>query len=297
MTDLIDSAERARSVSTHPRVSDMNASLQKDLDLAISAARRGSEAVQSWIGHLQGADFKGEVDPVTEADRESEALIIAAISAACPDDSILAEESGGDPIGGGRTWIIDPLDGTVNFLHGVPHVGVSVALYELGLPRVGVVVDVFRDEIFTAAAGAGARCNGQPIAVSDQTDLGAALVATGFPYDRWDLAASYAGILGEMLSQVQGIRRMGTASLDLAWVAGGRYDGFWELKLAPWDVAAGILLIREAGGQTTDLAGQPARPGDPAVVASNQALGNTFRERVAAAVTAAGVAAVPPRGL
>jgi myo-inositol-1(or 4)-monophosphatase len=259
-------------------------SLQQDLEIAISAARKGSEAIRPWLGRPRTADFKGEVDPVTEADRESEALVIATIRAARSGDAILAEESGGDPLGLARVWIIDPLDGTVNFLHGVPHVGVSVALYEQGLPRVGVVVDVFEDEIFTAAAGAGACRNGDPIAVSGQADLGAALVATGFPYDRRQYAASYAGILGEMLTHVQGVRRMGTASLDLAWVACGRYDAYWELKLAPWDVAAGILLIHEAGGQITDLAGAPARPGDQAVVASNAALGAEFRSRVTAAI-------------
>ncbi|MDR9449598.1 MAG: inositol monophosphatase family protein [Acidimicrobiia bacterium] len=262
----------------------MDASLQQDLDVAVSAAQQGGDAIKPWMGRLQGADFKGEVDPVTVADRESEEMIIAAIKAARPEDDILAEESGGDPLGRERVWIIDPLDGTVNFLHGVPHVGVSIALYEQGLPRVGVVVDVFRGEVFTAAAGAGARCNGKPISVSRQDGLGAALVATGLPYDRRRFADLYAQILGEMLKHVQGIRRMGTASLDLAWVACGRYDGYWELKLAPWDVAAGILLVREAGGQVTDLDGKPARPGDPAVVASNPLLANTFCERVAAAI-------------
>ncbi|MDH3398560.1 MAG: inositol monophosphatase, partial [Acidimicrobiia bacterium] len=158
------------------------------------------------------------------------------------------------------------------------------ALYEQGRPRVGVVVDVFRDEVFTAAAGAGANRNGAPIAVSTQANMGAALVATGFPYDRRQHAASYAGIVGEMLTHVQGIRRMGTASLDFAWVACGRYDAYWELKLAPWDVAAGILLVQEAGGRTTDLAGAPARPGDQAVVVSNAKLSAEFRSLVGAAI-------------
>lgn len=264
----------------------MDVSIRQDLDVAVSAAQKGSTAIKRWVGRLRTADFKGEVDPVTEADRESEALIIAEIKAARQGDAILAEESGGDPLGQDRVWIIDPLDGTVNFLHGVPHVGVSVALYEHGKPRVGVVVDVFRDEIFTGVAGEGAFCNGEPIAVSTQADLGAALVATGFPYDRRRHASSYAGIVGEMLSHVQGLRRMGTASLDFAWVACGRFDAFWELKLAPWDVAAGILLVQEAGGQITDIAGSPARPGDQAVVASNAALGADFRSRVAAAIPA-----------
>lgn len=287
MTDLTDSTLRTGRSSTGPRVIRMDASLQQDLDVAVSAAQKGSDAIKPWMGRLQGADFKGEVDPVTVADRESEKVIIAAIKAARPEDDILAEESGGDPLGRERVWIIDPLDGTVNFLHGVPHVGVSIALYQQGLPRVGVVADVFRGEVFTAATGAGAWRNGEPISVSRQDDLGATLVATGLPYDRRHYADLYAQILGEMLKHIQGIRRMGTASLDLAWVACGRYDGYWELKLAPWDVAAGILLVLEAGGQVTDLNGISARPGDRAVVASNPLIGKAFRDRVAAAIPAA----------
>lgn len=262
----------------------LDSSLARDLEIAVSAASRGAEAIKPWLDRLPQADFKSEVDPVTEVDRQSEDLIIGSIKADCPHDAILAEESGGDPLGLERVWIIDPLDGTVNFLHGVPHVGVSVALYENGQPRVGVVVDVFRNEIFTATSGGGAFRNGEPISVSAQADLGAALVATGFPYDRRRRAASYGSIIGEMLNHIQGIRRMGTASLDLAWVACGRYDAFWELKLAPWDVAAGILLIREAGGRVTDLDGVAARPGDPTSIASNVVLAEAFRSRVAAAI-------------
>lgn len=258
--------------------------MAQDLEIALSAAQKGSQAIRRGLGRVQEAEFKGEVDPVTAVDRESEALIIATIKAARPNDAILAEEGGGDPLALARVWIVDPLDGTVNFLHEVPHVGVSVALYDHGLPRVGIVVDVFRNEIFAAAAGGGAFRNGEPISVSTQADLGAALVATGFPYDRRQHAAAYAGIVGEMLTHVQGIRRMGTASLDLAWVACGRYDAYWELKLAPWDVAAGILLVLEAGGHVTDPSGSPARPGDQAIVASNTALKDEFRSRVAAAI-------------
>lgn len=262
----------------------MEAALAQDLEIALSAAQEGSRAIRRGLGRIQETEFKGEVDPVTAVDRESEAHIIATVKAVFPDDAILAEEAGGDPVALARVWIIDPLDGTVNFLHEIPHVGVSVALYDHGLPRVGVVVDVFRNEIFTATAGGGAFRNGEPISVSTQADLGAALVATGFPYDRRQHANAYAGVVGDMLTHIQGIRRMGTASLDLAWVACGRYDAYWELKLAPWDVAAGILIVLEAGGHITDLHGAPARPGDRAVVASNAALKEVFRKRVAAAI-------------
>ena len=284
MTRPCESRTRADPPRTAPRVCRMDASLREDMDLALSAAENGSVAVKDWMGRIGQADFKGEVDPVTEADRASEAVIISTIRAARPADAILAEESGGEALGQGRIWIIDPLDGTVNFLHRVPHVGVSIALYEYGVPRVGVVVDVFRHEVFSAATGAGAQCNEEPIRVSEQADLGAALVATGFPYDRRQLAPAYAQILGEVLGSVQGVRRMGTASLDLAWVACGRYDAFWEMKLAPWDVAAGILLIAEAGGTATTSSGRSAAPGDSLLVASNSALGSPWHELIAASV-------------
>lgn len=273
-----------RAQPTASNIAAVDSWLAEDLEIAVEAASRGGAAIKPWLGRLREAEFKGEVDPVTEVDRCSEDLIVDTIKAARPDDAILAEESGGDAIGLNRVWIIDPLDGTVNFLHGVPHVGVSVALYERGLPRVGVVLDVFRDEVFTATSDGGAFLNGDSIAVSAQPDLGAALVATGFPYDRRSRGASYASIIGDMLTHIQGIRRMGTASLDLAWVACGRYDAFWELKLAPWDVAAGIVLIQEAGGRVTDAQGAAARPGDGATIASNAALAEEFRARVAAAI-------------
>lgn len=257
-----------------------------DLAVALNAARVGAEAVRTWLGRIDRADYKGEVDPVTAADRASEAEIVDALRRARPDDAILAEEGGGTDSEADRLWIIDPLDGTVNFLHSVPHVGVSVALYDKGRPRVGVIIDVFRKEEFSAVVDGGARRNGDPIGVSRQSDLGAALVATGFPYDRREHARIYSDAVGEVLGRVQGIRRMGTASLDLAWVACGRYDAFWELKLAPWDVAAGILLVREAGGIATDLDGRPAQPGDRVVVASNANLYRGFRALIDEALPA-----------
>ncbi len=243
-----------------------------DLDVALAAARAGAAAVKAHLGRIGTVDFKGEVDPVTAADRESEARILAGLRERRPHDGVLAEESAGGPSTADRQWIVDPLDGTVNFLHGVPHVGVSVALCEGRVPTAGVIIDVFRGDEYTAAAGRGARLNGSPIRVTQQAELGAALVATGFPYDRRRLGGDYGTALGLVLTRVQGIRRMGTASLDLAWVAAGRYDAFWELKLAAWDVAAGILLVREAGGWVTDLDGRPAEPGDRSIVATNGAL-------------------------
>ena len=223
-----------------------------DLTVALNAARMGAEVVQSLFGRVQTASFKGAVDPVTEADHQSERTILEFLADVRPDDEVLAEEGGGSRELGGRHWLIDPLDGTVNFLHGLPQVAVSVALYEDGVPLAGVVVDVLRPEEFTAAAGQGARLNGQPISVSAAGDLGEAMVATGFPYDRRERGIAYATILGTVLEEVRGIRRFGSAALDLAWVAAGRFDGYWEFGLGPWDIAAGMLLITEAGGRVTD---------------------------------------------
>jgi len=210
--------------------------------------------IQSWAGRLEGAEFKGSVDPVTVADREAEAAILDMLTRARPDDYVLAEEGGGSR--GARTWVIDPLDGTVNFLHGVPHVAVVVALVDGDGVSVGVVYDVFRSEVFHATRGGGAWMNDTRLAVSTQTDLGASLMATGFPYDRRDHAHEYVEAVAAALIHLQGIRRAGTAALDLTWTAAGRYDGYWELGLKPWDMAAGVLIVEEAGGTVTDLRGQ-----------------------------------------
>lgn len=255
-----------------------------DLDVAVAAARAGAAAVEGRQGMLGRVEFKGEVDPVTDADRESQAQILATLRRHRPHDEVLAEESTHEPADDRRVWLVDPLDGTVNFLHGVPHVGVSIALYEQGGARVGVVIDVFRHDEYTAFAGKGAWLNGRPMRVSQQTDLGAALVATGFPYDRREHGIDYGRAAGIVLTRVQGIRRFGTASLDLAWVAAGRYDAYWELKLAPWDVAAGLLLVHEAGGRVTDLNARPAAPGDLAVVATNGLLHPLLLQVLAEAV-------------
>lgn len=251
-----------------------------DLQVATEAARAGGRVVREWMGRLERADFKGEVNPVTEADRQAEEAILEVISRHRPDDAVLAEERGGQSAEGGRRWLVDPLDGTVNFLHGVPHIAVSVALYEDEKPLAGVVLDVFREELFRAARGEGATLDGRAVSVSDRLDLSQCLLATGFPYDRREHAREYAATLGELLARARGVRRMGTAALDLAWVAAGRYDGFWEFKLAQWDVAAGLLLITEAGGTATDQRGEPARPGDPVLVASNGRIHEELRRAV-----------------
>jgi myo-inositol-1(or 4)-monophosphatase len=232
-----------------------------DLDVAMLAAREAAAVVEGLFGTGMGAEMKGAVDPVTAADRAAEAAILAVLRRHRPADDILAEESGAAGEGGGRRWIVDPLDGTVNFLHGIPHVAVSVALWDGGRPRVGVIADVMRADLYTATAGGGAARNGAPIATSPRRALPDLLVATGFPYDRDRMGHVYAEWVGGVLPRVRGVRRMGSAALDFAYVAAGHFDGYFEHGLAPWDAAAGILLVAEAGGHTVDLNGSPVGPG------------------------------------
>jgi myo-inositol-1(or 4)-monophosphatase len=186
---------------------------------------------------------------VSDADRASESLITDAIRAARPDDSILGEEGGEEPGSSGIRWVIDPLDGTTNFLFGVPHWAVSIACEDAGGALAGVVYDPLRDELYVASRSSGATLNGVPIGVSGAHDLSRALIGTGFSYDAGERAAA-AALLPTILPRVRDIRRAGAASLDIVWVGAGRYDGFYESGLAPWDSAAGTLIATEAGART-----------------------------------------------
>ncbi len=219
-----------------------------DRDLARAAAAAAAEVILGWHGRLAGADYKGEVDPVTAADREAEAAITSLIEGHRLGDQILAEEGGATGAASSRRWIVDPLDGTVNFLHGIPQVAVSIGLEVDGEAVLGVVRDVFRGEEFVTERGGGATRDGSPITVSGCTELRRALVSTGFAYDRRQRAAEYMRPVTAVLQVAQGVRRNGSAAIDLAWVACGRFDAHWEFNLSPWDVAAGFLMVREAGG-------------------------------------------------
>lgn len=242
-----------------------------DLEVAIEAARAGGTVVAAHFGAAPEPEFKGKFDPVTEVDRESEAAVIAIINDLRPADPIMAEEGGGTRHAG-RHWIVDPLDGTVNFVHELPHISVSVALYSGDIGLVGVVFDPLRDELFAATSDGGATLNGEEIRVSQTHELEKAIVATGFPYDHDVKADDLAVTLRDVLRRVAGIRRMGSAALDLAWVACGRYDAYWEFGIAPWDGAAGHILVREAGGVVTDPFGVHSTPSMGQVVAANQAI-------------------------
>jgi myo-inositol-1(or 4)-monophosphatase len=221
-------------------------------------ARKAGEGLRAAYARPRKIDYKGDIDLVTQADLEAEAAIVSALQAHFPAHAILAEESAGSVHEASTpTWVIDPLDGTTNFAHGFPVFAVSIALIDSREPLVGVVYDPLRDELFSAARGHGAALNGTTIRVSQIDALRRALLATGFPYDRHVAEDNNTDSFRLFIRRSQGVRRAGAAALDLAYVACGRLDGFWELRLHPWDVGAGILLVREAGGVVTDYAGSP----------------------------------------
>ena len=210
------------------------------------------------------------IDLVTEVDHACEALIVDGIRERRPDDAILAEEGGGsDHPSAHWRWIIDPLDGTTNFAHGYPRFCVSIGLEHQGERAIGVVYDPLLDELYCAVRGQGATRNGDPIGVSGESELERALVATGFAYDVRRSAEDNVSHFIAFVKRARAIRRDGSAALDLCYVACGRFDAYWELKLHPWDVAAGLLIVEEAGGRTSDLSGGPANHSGFECVASN----------------------------
>lgn len=237
--------------------------------LAEHAARAGGALVRAGAAQRgRAVRHKGPIDLVTETDLASEAAIRGILEAGEPGIPILAEEGGG-PWHSPTRWIVDPLDGTTNFVHGFPSYGVSIALELDGAVVLGCVYDPVGDLAYTAVRGGGARCEGAPLAVSSVDALSAALLATGFPYDRAARAAYYLRFVQAFLERSHGVRRAGAASIDFAHVAAGRLDGYWELGLKPWDVAAGALLVAEAGGRVSDMALGPLDLNQPRVLASN----------------------------
>lgn len=221
------------------------------------------------LAGVRQISFKGEINLVTDVDRLSERTAVSVLREAFPDHGLLAEEEAREENRSGYLWIIDPLDGTTNYAHGYPSFSVSIGLEREGEVVLGVVYDPMRDELFTARRGAGACLNGRPIKVSANDKLIRSLLATGFPYDRATSAENNLGHFNALIMASQEIRRSGSASLDLCGVAAGRLDGYWELKLQPWDVAAGSLIVREAGGMLTDLSGTRFSIRDSVIVASN----------------------------
>jgi len=247
----------------------MGEKMQAFIEIANAAAVKAGKLLREHIKEKREVSYKGEIDLVTEMDRISEKMIVKTILEAYPDHGILAEEGAQIANSSGYLWVIDPIDGTTNYAHGYPSFSVSIGLEFAGNVIVGAVYDPMRDELFSAVRGKGAHLNGEPLSVSKNELLIRSLLATGFPYDRAANKDNNLNCFNAMIMVSQEIRRSGSASLDLCAVAAGRLDGYWELKLRPWDVAAGCLIVREAGGTVSDLTGERFSIYDREIVASN----------------------------
>ncbi len=244
------------------------------LETAKEAARIGGEILKQGFGKLTQSqiDLKGMGDYVTDSDRLSETEILRHIKKTYPTHILHAEESGVECHESPYRWIIDPLDGTANYIQEIPIYGVSIAVKKKTDILLGVVYHVDRDEMFWAVRGEGACLNGQPIRVSSREDMAYTMLASGFPWRSKDYMDPYMDCFKELFLSAAGIRRMGSAAIDLAYTACGRFDGFWEMKLGPWDIAAGILLVQEAGGVVTDFRGEHEYLVSGNVVAGNPAI-------------------------
>ena len=243
------------------------------LQTASEIVLRAGEIQMTRIGRDVQVSKKGPIDVVTQVDVEIETMCRETIAERFPTHRVLAEELPNEPPDSGASsahcWIFDPIDGTVNYVHGLPIFCASLALEIEGQIEVGAVYDPTRQELFVAECGAGARMNGMPISVTSATDMVDAMLCTGFPYDVHQTVDEVVGLFGAFVGRAQAVRRLGSAAIDLCYVAAGRLDGFWEQRLHPWDIAAGALIVEEAGGRVTDLRGRPfgARTGE--VLASN----------------------------
>ncbi len=246
-------------------------------ETAVEAAQHAGEYISASRDTLSAADIglKDSFDFVTRVDKESEEMIIGFIRKRFPDHHFLAEESIHEIETNGHRWIIDPLDGTTNYIHGFPLSAVSIALQYKTEIIMGVVFDPFRKELFTAVRGEGAFLDGRKIVVSDVSAMGNALIATGFPFKRKELADQYLALFKNIFLEVSDIRRAGSAALDLAYLACGRFDGFFEIGLSPWDCAAASLMIKEAGGYITNFGG-----GNDFLHTGNIVAGNAFTHSV-----------------
>jgi myo-inositol-1(or 4)-monophosphatase len=248
------------------------ASLERHLEAARQAAREsGRIQIQGMSQKLQ-VDHKGRYDLVTDVDRKCEEVITGILQEAFPQVGMLAEESAENNTGSGEYWIVDPLDGTTNYASGYPAFCTNIALKQKGEIVLGVVYEPVRDELFEAVRGGGARLNGAAIRVSETGELSQALLATGFPYDRCEQPRTNLDSFCALTMRTRGVRRGGSASLDLCYTACGRLDGYWEIRLQPWDVCAGALMVFEAGGQVSDLKGQEYDWSGDETLASNRRL-------------------------
>lgn len=241
------------------------------LEFTVHIAREAGRYLKDNMGTDLDVSFKGRINPVTRVDRASQDMIMSAISKEFPDHSVIAEEGLTKETGSEYTWYVDPLDGTVNYIHGIPIFCVSIGLYKKGAPYLGVCYSPVSDELYSSEHGKGAFLNGRQIRVSPAARLIDALVVTGFPYREDSLEESVSRFT-RVLARAQGIRRMGSAALDLCAVARGSFDAFWEAGLSPWDIAAGMAIVHEAGGIVTGFDGSPVNLGCGNVLAANSEL-------------------------
>ena len=255
-------------------------------EFAVTIAREAGIFLKNKLNSVHTIDYKGAINLVTEVDKISEKMITSKITSLFPDHDILAEEFTYVDRRSDFRWIIDPLDGTTNYAHGYPFFCVSIALERLNTMIVGIVYDPMLDEMFVAAKGEGAFLNGKEIHVSNTRGIIKSLLATGFPYDIREDRHNNLNYFNEMIMEAQAIRRAGSAALDLAYVAAGRFDGFWELKLNPWDIAAGWLLVEEAGGIVADMGGNDYFLESPSILASN---GRIHKEMMAVLESASSI--------
>ena len=241
------------------------------VNVAVRAARAAGAIILRYMNRVDSlkVEEKSRMDFATEVDRQAEAEIVRELRRAYPDHGILAEESGVGGKKSDKVWIIDPLDGTHNYLHGFPHFCVSIGFFDHGDPVHGVIYDPLRDELFTASKGDGAFLNDRRMRVTQREKLAGALLCTGFPYRQREHLDAQLAMTRVLLGEAEDIRRTGSAALDLAYVAAGRLDGYFEIGLKPWDMAAGCLLVREAGGQYADFAGKTGIPANGNLIAGN----------------------------
>ncbi|MBW1729442.1 MAG: inositol monophosphatase [Deltaproteobacteria bacterium] len=242
---------------------------EKELTVASEAAKKAGKILNETFGRVHHIMKKGEIDLVTEADLNSEKAILTVLSEAFPKDNILSEETGNQDHLSQRTWLVDPLDGTTNFAHGFPFYCVSIALEVDQELMVGVVYNPYMNELFQAIRGQGATLNGKPIHTSQTSSISEALLGTGFPYDIHQRSEGVLDLFRRMVLVAQGVRRAGSAALDLCYVAAGRLDGFWEQSLKPWDTAAGCVILLEAGGRLSTYNGGAYDPYKNTIVGSN----------------------------
>jgi myo-inositol-1(or 4)-monophosphatase len=259
------------------------------LNIAIKAARAAGAVIVRYMNRLESVSVmqKERFDFASEVDRAAEAEVVRELKRSYPDHAILAEESGAIAGTSRFSWVIDPLDGTSNYLRGFPHWSVSIAQLERGEPVNGVVYDPLRDELFAASKGSGATLNERKIRVTQRTNLDGALLATGFPFRQREHLPAHLDMVRSLLVEAEDIRRTGSAALDLAYVAAGRTDGYFEIGLKPWDMAAGALLVREAGGRCIDFRGEAGFLDSGRIIAGNLKLTDAMRAVIARHLTPA----------